>query len=92
MLLYFLDSIVFKNSLFIYLHLETGEGKEKRKERNINVQEKHRSVASHTSPVGDLACDPGMCPNWKSNWRPFGSQASAQSTEPYQPGLLLILI
>ena len=55
--------------------------------------EKHQFVvASHMSPAGDLACDPGMCPNWKSNWRPFGSQASAHSTEPYQPGLLLILI
>ena len=30
---------------------------------------------------------PGMCPDWESNQRPFGSQASAQSTEPHQPGL-----
>ena len=26
------------------------------------------------------ACD------WESNWRPFGSQAGTQSTEPHQPG------
>ena len=27
-----------------------------------------------------------MCPDWESNWRPFGSQAGTQSTEPHQPG------
>ena len=37
--------------------------------------------------TGDLACNPGMCPDWESNWRPFGSQAGAQSTELHQPGL-----
>ena len=36
--------------------------------------------------IGDLACNPGMCPDWESNWKPFGSQASTQSTEPHQPG------
>ena len=40
---------------------------------------------SHT-PTQDLACNPSMCPDWESNWRPFSSQASAQSTEPHQPG------
>ena len=27
-----------------------------------------------------------MCPDWKMNWRPFGLQADAQSSEPHQPG------
>ena len=36
-------------------------------------------------PAGDLAYNPGMCPDWESNLRPFIS-AGAQSTEPYQPG------
>ena len=60
----------------LYLFLERGrEG------------EKHRCVvASHTPPTGDLACNPGMYPNWESNQQPFGSQALAQSTEPHQPG------
>ena len=40
----------------------------------------------HT-PTGDLANNPGMCPDWESNRQPFGSQAGAQSTEPHQPGL-----
>ena len=44
--------------------------------------EKHHSViASHTAPTGDLAYNPGMCPDWESNKQPFGSQADAQFTE-----------
>ena len=47
-------------------------------------------VASRVSPTGD----PGMCPDWESNWRPFGLQASTQSTEPHQPqqGCLFIVV
>ena len=41
------------------------------------------------TPTVDLACNPGMGPDWESNQGPFGSQASAQSTEPHQPGLIL---
>ena len=41
---------------------------DKERERNIDVQEIHKSVASHLSPTGDLACNSGMCPNWESNW------------------------
>ena len=44
-------------------------------------------VAFRTPPTGDLACNPGMCPDWESNWRPFGSQACAQSIELHHPGL-----
>ena len=62
--------------------LERGEGREKEKERNINVWEDTQSVASRTPPPGDLAHNPGMCPNWESNQWPFGSQAGAESTEP----------
>ena len=42
-------------------------------------------------PTGDLARNPGMCPDWESNWWPFGAQASTQSTEPHQPGLEIVL-
>ncbi|XP_053785577.1 CYFIP-related Rac1 interactor B isoform X1 [Desmodus rotundus] len=35
--------------------------------------------------TGDLACYPGMCPDWESNQHPFGLQTGAQSTEPHQP-------
>ena len=37
-------------------------------------------------PTGDLAHNPGMCPDWESNQPAFGSQADTQSTEQYQPG------
>ena len=50
---------------FIYLFLERGEGSEKERERNM--QEIYRLVASHRTPNGDLACNPGMCPDWESN-------------------------
>ena len=43
-------------------------------------------IASQAPPTGDLACNAGMCPDWESNLRPFGSQASIQSTAPHQPG------
>ena len=50
--------------------------------------EKHQCVvASHEPPTGDLAHNPGMCPDWESNQQPFGSQAGTQSTERHQPGL-----
>ena len=52
--------------------------------------EKHQSVAAfHMPSTGDLARNPGMCPDWESNRRPFGLQASAQATEPHQPPLFL---
>ena len=45
--------------------------------------DKHWQVASHTPPTGDLAHNPGMCPDWESNWWLFCAQAGAQSTEPH---------
>ena len=37
--------------------------------------EKHQCVvASRAPPTGDMACNPGMCPDWESNHQPFGSQ------------------
>ena len=42
---------------------------------------------SCTSSWGPGPRNPGMCPDWESNQRLFGLQASTQSTEPHQPGL-----
>ena len=51
--------------------------------------EKHQcAVAFHVPFVGDLACNPSICPDWELNQQHFGSQAGAQSTEPHQPGHL----
>ena len=48
---------------------------------------KHQCVvASHVPPTGDLASNAGMWPDRESNQGPFGWQAGAQLTEPYQPG------
>ena len=38
--------------------------------------------------LGNLAHNPSTCPDWDSNLIPFGSYASAQSSEPHQPGYL----
>ena len=43
-------------------------------------------------PTGDLACNPGMCPDRDSNQQPFGSQACPQSTEPHQPEQSQVLL
>ena len=38
------------------------EGREKEREKHQCV------VASHRARTGDLACNPGMCPDWELNW------------------------
>ena len=43
-------------------------------------------------PTGYLAQNPGMCLDWESNQRPFGSQVHAQSTEPHQPDLVYFFL
>ena len=71
---------------FIYLVLERGEGRQEERERTMDVQEKHWSVASCNPRTGHLAHNPGTCPDWEWNWQPFSLQASTQFTEPHQPG------
>ena len=40
------------------------------------------------APYWGPAHNPGMCPDWELNQRPFGSQAGAHFIEPHQPGHL----
>ena len=54
---------------YLFIYLERGEGREKVRERNINVW-----LPLTWPPTGDLACNPGMCPDWESNQWPFGLQ------------------
>ena len=55
---------------FIYLFIFRERGREGEREG-----EKYQCVvASRAPPMVDLACNPGMCPDWESNWQPFGSQ------------------
>ena len=74
--------------MILFTFLERVKGRER--ERETLMCERY-IVASRTPPTGDLAHNPGMCPDWELNWRPFGSQASTESTEPHQPGQEIIL-
>ena len=46
----------FLNILFIYF-----------RQRGREVEKHQCVVASHMPPTGDLALNPGMCPDWESN-------------------------
>ena len=71
-------------SLTFYLFTFRAEGREKERERNISVWLPLAHPIPATWPATQ-AC----ALDWESNWRPFGSQAGAQSVEPHQPGLFL---
>ena len=60
----FNDHILFFQ-YFIYLLLERVEGREKERERNINVW------FPLTNPTGDLVHISGVCPDWESNQDPL---------------------
>ena len=62
--------------LFIF-RAEKGGGKRGRETSCV--------VSSGAPHTGDLAHNPGMCPDWESNPRPFDLQGGTQSTEPHQP-------
>ena len=74
-------------SRFIYLFSERRE-EEREGEKHWCARDTSIGCLLHAS-AGDLACNPGMHPDWESKWRPFGSQASTQSTELHQPGLFI---
>ena len=49
--------------------------------------ERQQCVVTCLTPLtGDLAHNPGMCPNWELSQWPFGLQAGTQFSEPHQPG------
>ena len=79
-----LSKAIFKR-FYLFIFRERGREGERQGETHQRV------VASPTPPTGDLAHNPGMCPDWELNQRPFGSQPHAQSTEPHQPGPRIIL-
>ena len=58
----------------------------KGRRRNIEVKEKHRLVASHSSPNGGWAHNPGMCSDWVWNRLLFALWDDAQPTKPHQSG------
>ena len=65
--LHWLECFLFFKIFSLFIFRERGREGE-------SEGEKHQCmVASHVAPTRDLACTPGMCPDWESNWRPFGS-------------------
>ena len=76
--------IYFKD--FIYLFLERGREEEREGEEYQGV------VASHMAPTGDLAHNPGMCPDWESNRQPFGSQPTLNPLSYASQGTTIIFI
>ena len=71
-----------------YLFIFRARGREKEREG-----EKHQCVvAPHVAPTGDLALNPGMCPDWESNWRPFGSQPTLSPLSYTSQGSIIFLI
>lgn len=67
------DSLKKKRLLFILRERE--EGREKGRERNIDVCEKQQLAASHTCPK--LKTRPTHVPQHKSDQRPFALQDDA---------------
>ena len=61
---------------FIYLILDRGEGREKKRMRNIDVREKHHLATFRMFPRGSNS----MCVDQESNWRPFDLRDDAQPT------------
>ena len=76
--------ILFFKKRSIYLFLERREGREKERERNIDVREKHWSVASRLRTRPD---NPGMCSDGESNRWPLTLWNDTQPTEPHWSGL-----
>ena len=72
-----------------FIFRERGKEREREGEKNIDidVREKRQLATSHMPPTRDLSCNPSICPDWESNWWPFGLQVGTQHTEPHQPGL-----
>ena len=67
---------------FIYLFIFRERGRE-----GERGGVKHQYVVpSHAPPTRDMACNPGMCPDWELNRQPRGSQSGTKSADPYQPG------
>ena len=69
-----------------------GEGREKRRERNIDVREKHWSVASHVLSCQDWTHNLGTGPDWESNQRPFTSQGDSPPAEPRWSGWTALFV
>ena len=78
--LYLPFMLLFLRFYYLFIFRERGREGEREEEKRQCV------VASQVPPVGDLASNPGMCPDWESNQQRFGSQAHIKFTELHQAG------
>ena len=75
--LYSFNFFFLKKTDFIYLFAERGEGQEKERERH--------------ALTGDRTCNPGRCPDQKSNGHPFALKDAPNRPRDTSQGLLLQL-
>ena len=62
--------------------------REEERGRETSMYERYIDQLHLTNPqLGNLARNPGTCPDWESNQQSFDSQTGTQSTEPHQPRL-----
>ena len=73
---------LFFKIFYLFIFRERGREGERKGEKHQCV------VVSHMPPTGELACNPGMCPDWEWSQEPLHSQSDAQITEPHPPGLV----
>ena len=87
------NSILIFKKYFIYLFLERGEGREKKRERNINVREKHWLVASQTLLGQGPNPPPRHVPWLRIELATLALQDDAQPIEPqlFRDSSILIL-
>ena len=83
-------NLLFKEKRF-YLFLERGDGRENEGERNINVKEKHHSVAfcKHLDQGPHL--QPRHVPDWEPNQGPFPFRTTPNQLHHTSQGWSLLL-
>ena len=59
--------LLFEDFIYLFVCLFRERGRERERE-----EEKHRCEMDWLrlthAPTGNQACNPGMCPDWESNW------------------------
>ena len=76
----------FFKTFYLFIFRERGREGEREGKKHQCV------VASHMAPTGDLPCNPGMYPDWKSNWQPFGSKPALNPLSYTSQGCFYFLV